>query len=772
MLHTMKIAWMASLLLVTMWVQAQNSLSGRVTDSAGQPLIGANIFLPELKTGTSTDIDGRYELTHLPARKLLVQVSYVGYTTVTKTVEVQGDVTVDFALEEAHVESREIVVTGLSISQEKRRSPVSIEILKKNFLFEYNGSNLVDRLERIAGVSAISTGPAISKPVIRGLGYNRVLVVQDGVRQEGQQWGDEHGLEIDDHAVERIEIYRGPASLMYGSDGLGGVIHLESPHPAMNGTISGSLLTTYHTNNRQVELSPFLSANYKGWNGYFSGSAKKADDYRNAFDGKVFNSGFEQWATSAMLGLNRTWGYSHLHLSSFYLRPDLTEGDRNPDGSFVTDEAPFQKILHNKLAWNNSLIFKKSSLRFILGLQRNQRQEFEEPDVAALDFDLKTLTYDLKYFTAPSDPWEFTYGFSGMVQNSKNRGEEYLVPDYAVRDQGAFAYMRRHAAHWEWSAGIRYDHRRFTTTELVEDGELRFAAITRDFSNLSASVGMGWFPSETTALKLNVARGFRSPNVAELSSNGVHEGTFRYEHGNADLDAETNLEIDASFELDLKHLSLSANPFLNFIDNYIFLEKLASYQGGDSLTFAEGEWFPTFRYTQGKARLSGGEFSLDIHPHPYDWIHFKHSFSFVLARQLDSENEYLPFIPPPKYQMELRADFPSKKSLLANVFAEISLRHHFRQNRILAANDFETPTPAYTLFDANVGFEWKTRQSRTLAHFAFSAENIFDKPYQSHLSRLKYAPENPATGRRGVYDMGRNFTLKVRVPFSAKIGEK
>ncbi|MAT54066.1 MAG: TonB-dependent receptor [Saprospirales bacterium] len=751
---------------------AQNSLSGTVTDESGQPIIGANIFFPDLKTGTTTDLDGHYEVQHLPAKKMLVQVSYVGYNTLTKTIDIQGAVTMDFVLEEAHLEAREVVVTGLSVSQEKRRSPVSIDVLKKDFLLQNGGTNLVDALTEVAGVSAIGTGPGISKPIIRGLGYNRVLVVQDGIRQEGQQWGDEHGLEIDGNAVERVEIFRGPASLMYGSDGLGGVIHIESPHPVMKGTIAGSVNTAYQTNNSQREVSGFLAANANGWNGYLIGTLKKADDYQNAYDGKVFNSGFEERNASGMLGVNRKWGYSHVHFSSFFQQPQLPEGERNPDGSFVTDEAPYQEITHHKVGWNNNFIFRHSSLKTVIGFQQNIRKEFEEPDVAGLVFDMKTLTYDLKHFIVKSEDWEFTYGFSGMVQDSKNKGEEYLVPDYSVNDLGGFAYARHPLEQWELSAGIRYDNRSFSTDELVEDGETRFAALDRNFGNVSGSIGLGWFPSEKTAVKLNLARGFRSPNVAELASNGVHEGTFRYELGNDELEAETNFEIDAGFDLDLKHITLTANPFFNSISNYIYLEKLASVNGGDSLSVADGELFPTFKFTQGKAQLWGGEFSIDIHPHPYDWLHFKNTVSVVLAKQLNSENEHLPFIPPAKYQMELRADLPLKSTAIRNSYVEINLDYFYRQHRILSANDFETTTPGYALMNGSLGFDLGGPHGKTLAKFAFIAQNIFDKAYQYHLSRLKYAPENPATGRRGIFNMGRNFVLKLTVPFEGRIRKK
>ena len=760
------------IILAGSFLSAQNSLSGTVTDAQGMPLIGANLFFPDLKTGTITDENGHYEMKQLPAKKMLVQVSYVGYNTLLRPVEVQGNVTADFVLEEGHIESKEVVVTGLSMAQEKRRNTVSIDVLKKDFLLRSTGTNLVDNLTKVAGISAVTTGPGISKPIIRGLGYNRVLVVQDGIRQEGQQWGDEHGLEIDGYAVDRVEVFRGPATLMYGSDGLGGVINLESPHPAPEGTVKGSLQTAYHTNNQQKEVSGFVTTTVKGWNGYLIGSYRDAGDYQNAYDGKVFNTGFEEKNGSGMFGTNRKWGYSQLRFSTFNQRLGLAEGERDENGHFLTAEAPFQKISHQKVGWNNALIFNKSSLKTVIGFQKNLRREFTAPDELGLFFDMGTFTYDLKYYVFEKKNWEYTFGFSGMVQDSKNKGTEVLVPAYSLRDEGGFAYLRRILGKMEWSAGIRYDQRHFQVKELAENGETRFPALSRNFGQVSGSVGMSWFPTDQLVLKLNLARGFRSPNIAELSSNGVHEGTFRYELGNAGLDAETNLELDGGLELDLKHVTLSLSPFFNRINHYIFIEKIGAADGTDSLTIVDGTAFPTFQYTQHNPQLYGGEFSLDFHPHPYDWLHVKNTFSMVLAEQLNSPNKYVPFIPPFKYQLELRTDIPTEWTYFRALSIGTAFDYFFKQDRILSANDFETPTPAYGLWDANIGVDWTNKAGKTRATVLFAATNILDKTYQDHLNRLKYAPLNPATGRQGIFNMGRNFTLKLEVPLEGQISKK
>lgn len=747
---------------------AQNQLSGKVMDENGTPLAGATVFLPDLKTGAATDDGGAYTINNLPQRSLMVEVSYIGYEKDIEIVAVAGKTSHDFHLLETHTETQEVVVTGLSGASEKRFAATPVDILKKDYFFRHTATNLIDNLAHTPGIGSVTTGAGIAKPVIRGLGYNRVLTVQDGIRQEGQQWGDEHGIEVDEFGVDRVEILKGPASLLYGSDGIAGVINLQSALPVEDGTALIQLQPQYQSNSDMGAFSGNIAANKNGWNGFLRYSQKNAGEYRTPTDGKVFNSGFDEHNISGLFGLNRSWGYAHLQASSFDQKVGLIEGERDSTGAFLTGAAPYQRITHRKVSLNNSIILGDYSLKVVLGVQNNKRREFEGPgSPPGLFFDLTTLTYDVKLLFPTVNGWERSAGINGMHQSNKNKGPETLIPDYRQTDAGMFLYAKKSFGKTHFSAGIRGDLRKLHTEALEVDGEMKFSKIDKTFRSISASVGIAREMNEQLVFKANLSKGFRSPNIAELSSNGVHEGTFRYEYGNTGLSPEDNYQVDLGMEFSNRHITLSANVFDNFVNHFIFIGKLPATGGGDSIPDPANP-VPAYRFTQNRANLFGGELTLDIHPHPLDWLHFENSFSVVYARQLGDSRDYLPFIPAPKFQSELRGDWTRAGKKVQKLYTEFEAEYYFAQNRVLLANDFETPSRAYTLLGLSAGFEWHV-SNRFSPQISLSVNNLLDTAYQSHLNRLRYAPENPVTGQQGILNPGRNFVVKMNLPLTMKI---
>ena len=325
------------------------TLEGRVTDAVNnEPVIGANIYFPELKQGVATDADGRYRISRLPAVKATVQVSYVGHQTIVQTVDLRTQRTLDFVLYESNAMLSEVMVTGLTGASLAEHSPSPVSVVPSRVLQETVSQNIIDAVARQPGVAQITTGSGISKPVIRGLGYNRVVVVSEGVRQEGQQWGDEHGIEVDAQAVYSVEILKGPASLMYGSDALAGVLVLHESPVMPQGQRRLNLGAEYQTNNRLFGYTADFAGNEQGvvWN--WRWSEKDAGQYTNATDGRVPGSHLHERALSGMVGVNRGWGYSHLKLSYYQLNPGLIEGERNEDTGELEPSMAFQKIRHYK----------------------------------------------------------------------------------------------------------------------------------------------------------------------------------------------------------------------------------------------------------------------------------------------------------------------------------------------------------------------------------------------------------------------------------------
>ena len=232
------------------------------------------------------------------------------------------------------------MVTGVSQATQRRRSPVPTAVVDRTRLNQTSGSNLVDAIAHTPGVAQITTGAAISKPMVRGLGYNRVITLNNGARQEGQQWGDEHGIEIDAFSVDRAEIIKGPGSLLYGSDTMAGVINFVAPDPITEGRIKGTATTNYQTNNHLQAYSFENSGNLNGLNWLARGTRKVAGDYQNRYDGRVYNSGFNEWDANGYVGLNKSWGYSHLSFSTFNQRLGLMARARDPRTGQFLKEVP------------------------------------------------------------------------------------------------------------------------------------------------------------------------------------------------------------------------------------------------------------------------------------------------------------------------------------------------------------------------------------------------------------------------------------------------
>ena len=680
-----------------------------------------------------------------------------------------------------HLQLNELVVTGVTGDTKLKHSTAPISIVRPQELRATSSTNIIDAIARQPGMAQLTTGSGISKPIIRGLGYNRVVVMSDGVRQEGQQWGDEHGVEVDGNSIHSVEILKGPASLMYGSDAMAGVVILHAQPVMALGTMRASAATEYQTNNGLFSYTLSMAGNQQGlvWDGRFS--QKMAHAYKNKYDGYVPGSQFRERSGRLMLGVNRQWGHSHLTGVIYHLTPSIVEGERDEEtGELISNgddvktygkALPFQQVKHYKVVWDNSLNLASGYLKAVVGYQQNVRQEYEEDyDQPGLHLKLHTVTYDLRYLTHEHQGWRWTAGANGMYQQSRNHGDEYLIPDYRLFDLGLYATVSKTLGRWTLNGGLRYDHRHVKSNELMDDGALRFQAFSRNFDGVTGSIGAVCNLNDHFNLRMNVARGFRTPNISELASNGVHEGSQRYERGNQQLKAEYSLQADLGLDFTSRYVTAQLALFANRIDNYIFLERDLQNPDPDYLTYA---------YTQGDARLLGFEAGVDFHP--VHSVHLANTFSYVDARQLhqsDDDARYLPFTPAPRWTSELkwelahhahatvgrhRHDEHPKGFRLNNAFVAANIECYLTQNHIHSANATETRTPSYTLLNLSAGTDL-TVSGRKIAELYVVANNLLDRTYQSHLSRLKYLDTDPVTGRQGVYNMGRNVTFKLVVP--------
>lgn len=791
---------------------SQNELQGKIISIIDSSAVAdVSIYIPELKIGAVTDVTGMYAIKNLSDGTYLIDIRQSGYAVQTKEVTVKGLTVVDLVLVPSNRELQEVVVTGVSSATEQQTNPIPISIMSQKELLQNSSTNIIDAIARMPSVSQITEGPAISKPVIRGLGYNRVVVMNDGVRQEGQQWGDEFGIEVDEYSVNKVEILKGPASLSYGSDAMAGVLNMIDAPTLPQGQIKGNIITNYQSNNGLMAGSANLAGNLKGISWDVRYTNKNAHAYKNKYDGYVWNSGYGENDVKGTVGINRKWGYSRVTLSSFDLSLGIVEGARdsatgkfekhilgsnNSDSLAIVPSNQYtqynygnivhQHVRHHKAVWDNNIALRGGRLKLILGWQQNFRQEANDitkENIYNLYFFLNTLNYNLQYVLPEKNHLEVSFGVNGMKQFSENRGLVFLVPAYNLFDIGAFSIAKKSFNKLSISGGIRYQSRSLHGNALYLDSAgnkvsgnqvgavNRFSSYNSNFTGLSASVGLTYDFTKHFYGKANLSRGFRAPNIAESGSNGIHDGTPFYEIGDPTLKPEISTQLDATIGLTTENFTAEINVFDNNINNYVFPIKLESIKGGDSIRtdVRTGMSGPTFKYVAGNAVLYGGEAVLNIHPKTLKWIRLENSFSMVNSMQKNQPDstKYLPYTPPYKLLSQVVLSLKKTNKTFKNLYVKAGVNHYFQQDKIYYKFRNETVTPQYTLINLGFGTDICSK-SHALCSIYVCASNITDIAYQSNMSRLKYTDTNNVTGRVGVYNMGRNISFKLIIPIDIK----
>ena len=807
------------------------TLTGTVTDKAdGKPIIGATIGIPDIGTGTITDVNGHYSLNNLPKGNYLVQVTYIGYATFTQKVDFTKTTVLDVQLQSSSIETGEVIITGVSKATEIKRDPVPMVAVGKNYIDEHSASgNVIDEIATLPGVSAVTTGPNISKPFIHGLGYNRVVTAEDGIRQEGQQWGDEHGIEVDQNSIDRVEIIKGPASLSYGPDAIGGVVNLITTPPAPQGKILGSLTELYGTNNSQVNSSFRLQGNQNGLIWGTQISEKMAKDYQDQHDGRVYATNFQEKDARVVLGLNKSWGSTYLNASIFDDLQAIPDGSRDSlSRQFtqqITDADTYRPIVPGQALNSYTIpalhqhvqlyrIYDKSTfnlgsgtLLVDLGYQYSHRREFTHPteaDIPGLNLQLTTYTYDVKYDFDLGKDYETTFGLNGMYQdNTLGYSTDFPIPAYHQFDIGPFFVVKKTFGKLDLSGGARYDSRSFSGQAAYVDNTnqfyptlytgsnptgtpnvtQQFSALNKTFSGASGSIGATYNFSNKFLLKGNLAQGFRSPSIAELSANGPDPGSQIYHVGNSSFKPETSVQGDLGAFLTLPNVNASVEVFDNNIQNYIFQEQILDASGNAERVNADGTPnqagpYDKFTYTQSRARIDGGELYLDIHP--FKWLHFENSMTLTYGTNLGTGGhvadslKYLPFIPPMHTHSELRGTFAKGFDSFREVYAFVGFDHYDAQSHFFSAYGTETYTAGYNLLSAGVGGNIVNAAGKKVIELFIEGTNLGNVNYQSNMSRLKYFDNRvvPPGVQPGIFNMGSNISFKVVVPFDLSPHEK
>ena len=736
-------------------LSAQIRLSGTVSDkNNGNKLESVNVYLPELQQGTVTNIDGYYEITNLPEGFFQVHFSYVGYKSQVALVDLKnGNITLTIELEPSNIEIGDVIVIGNSVD-EFEKVPFKVEKTSANVVKSDGFISLQRALTLLPGVTELSNGFSISKPVIRGLFGYRIAAIVNGLRFDNQEWQNEHGFGVDEVGTGSIEIIEGPAALLYGSNVIGGAVNFVDPAFADIGTTTGEVNLETFSNT----LGANLTANVKGsgkklrWQFYLGGQSHA--DYLDGNDKRVPNTRFAALDAKGILNYNDTWGFSTLeYLFSHHVHGVVEEADLNNPKDKEEDhferefEGPHHTISYHVISLRNLFVTGNSKFKVNLGFQNNHREEDEgqdegggERDIGDLDVVLNTFSYDAEWLYPVFENAELTIGTQGQIRGNENEGKRILIPDADMNEFSFFTYLKKNFDKFLFEGGVRYDLNKIETQEMGTPGEeAYFRKLNLDYNTFNWAIGGSYFPTGNWTIKVNFATGFRAPNLAEIASNGVHEGTTRYERGDPNLESEQNYQADLGVTYVANSVEVSVSAFNNHVKNFIYLIPTNQKAPDGINTY--------YDFVQDDADLRGGEASVEVRA--TKCVNLNASYSTVIGKKTDGS--YLPFMPADKIIGEVKF-FISDFSSFTGTFLNVRLRSYLKQNRNA---DNETPTPGYSLYDAGISstISWGS----VPLNIAINVTNIFDKVYINHLSLLKPL---------GIFDMGRNISLSVNVPFS------
>ena len=669
-----------------------------------------------------------------------------------------------------------------------KKTALTVDVANKDFLRKNFTGNLMQAMANIPGVQAMDIGVGASKPMIRGMGFNRIAVLENGIKQEGQQWGADHGLELDAFNIGTVNVLKGPSSLLYGSDAMGGVIDITSPPVPSVDMLFGDVTLLGKSVNGTLGGSFMLGIKKSFWYAQVRYSEQHFGDYRIPTDTIVYLTqkmpvyGRKLKNTA---GIERNIGFfaqyqrqrykANYSVSNVYQKTGFFPGAHGiPDVSRVEDdgdsrnmELPYSKVNHLKVTTLQQYAWEKLVLSGDFGFQNNHREEWsvfhthygsqpvpeKDPD-KELAFNLNTLSASVKVRFIGSSSWEHALGWDGQHQRNDISGYSFLLPEYYRSTTGLLwltTYKPNNVI--SVSGGMRYDYgyihisshedayladylrKQGYDEEQVEHYKWNSHAVKKKFGDYSFSLGLVWTPSERHMVKANVGRSFRLPGANELAANGVHHGTFRHEQGDANLKSEQGWQMDASYNLRYNGFSISVSPFVSWFSNYIFLRPTGEW----SVLPHAGQ---IYRYTGAEVLFAGTEATIDIH--------FLRSFNYRISGEYVYTyncDEHIPLSFSPPFSMRNTLTWQRKQVMLYAEWQSIA-----RQNRV---DRNEDRTPGANLFHLGGSLNIPIRGNQAI-EITLTARNIFNTRYYNHLSFYRKVE---------IPEPGRNFQLLIKIPF-------
>ena len=682
----------------------------------------------------------------------------------------------------------DVVVTESYQQRQAKKSALAVDVVDQDFLRKHFTGNFMQAMENIPGVQTMDIGSGFSKPMIRGMGFNRIAVLENGIKQEGQQWGADHGLELDAFNIGTVNVLKGPSSLLYGSDAMGGVIDITSPPVPSVDMLFGDVTLLGKSVNGTLGGSFMLGIKKSFWYAQVRYSEQHFGDYRIPTDTIVYLTqkmpvyGRKLKNTA---GIERNIGFfaqyqrqrykANYSVSNVYQKTGFFPGAHGiPDVSRVEDdgdsrnmELPSSKVNHLKVTTLQQYAWEKLVLSGDFGFQNNHREEWsvfhthygsqpvpeKDPD-KELAFNLNTLSASVKVRFIGSSSWEHALGWDGQHQRNDISGYSFLLPEYYRSTTGLLwltTYKPNNVI--SVSGGMRYDYgyihisshedayladylrKQGYDEEQVEHYKWNSHAVKKKFGDYSFSLGLVWTPSERHMVKANVGRSFRLPGANELAANGVHHGTFRHEQGDTNLKSEQGWQMDASYNLRYNGFSISVSPFVSWFSNYIFLRPTGEW----SVLPHAGQ---IYRYTGAEALFAGTEATIDIH--------FLRSFNYRISGEYVYTyncDEHIPLSFSPPFSMRNTLTWQRKQVMLYAEWQSIA-----RQNRV---DRNEDRTPGANLFHLGGSLNIPIRGNQAI-EITLTARNIFNTRYYNHLSFYRKVE---------IPEPGLNFQLLIKIPF-------
>ena len=762
------------------------SISGKLSkQNTGEPLYGATVICNAITV--TTNAKGIFSLEKIPRGKHKIEISHLGFSSIAKYISVTKDAYLIFTLKEGVTNLNKITVHGRMGERKTRATATNTTIVNTDFLIKNKSGSLMQTLEKLPGVTSISIGATQSKPVIRGLGFNRVVVAQNGIKHEAQQWGSDHGLEIEQYGIENIEIVKGPSTLLFGSDAISGVINILPADIPVKNSFSGETNLLLESNNNLYGIAVNIKNRPGNWYYNLNANIKQYGDYKIPTDkiyynnyifllhkGQLRNTSGKENAISFNLGYVANKLKTETYISNVQVKNGffsnvhgqevrLSKIDYDSENRDI--DLPYYTVNHIKITNNTTLFGDYNTIKLELGFQNNKREEYSEPTSHAYmpkpkqtkerQFIKNSYSFNLKNTYKGLAGHKITTAINFENKNNNIGGWDFLIPAFTNISAGLFAFDHIEISERLYTqVGIRYDYGSLRTKEYREwflsptannDREYRKLSDNKNLSydNYSAAAGISYTPKKTT-YKVNIGKSFRMPLAKELVSDGVNYSMYRYEKGNIDLKPEESYQLDINIFYKAINYSLSISPFLNYFGNFIYLNPTPYYNNTKNLQI--------YKYTQSKVFRWGGE--LMAHCQILNNLEIDASLEYVYAEQLNGTKKgfTLPFSPPLSTLFSVGYT-ANKTGKFKNMELNLNYRVTAKQNSIVPP---ERKTNAYQLLNFNLSSDIKLFKKHSPIKFQFRVNNIFNTKYYNHSSfyRLIEVPEP-----------GRNFSLSTTIPF-------